>query len=260
VLAGVPLVSIGLTAGVASASTAGSMTIYPGIDSPYGITAGPDGALWFTNNHGNSIGRITTSGKVTTYTGTGIDGPEGITAGPDGALWFTNFSNNSIGRITTSGTVTNYTGTGIDEPDGITAGPDGALWFTNGDSIGRITTSGTVTDYTHSGIEDSAGITAGPDGALWFTSTDAIGRITTAVTPGISGFTPTSGVAGTAVTITGQNLSGATAVAFDGIPATIVSDTATQVVADVPSGAATGHITVTTAVGTATSQASFTVT
>ncbi len=73
----------------------------------------------------NSIGRITTAGVVTNYTGPGIAGPTGITAGPDGALWFTNRGNNSIGRITTAGVVTNYTGTGIDTPYGITAGPDG---------------------------------------------------------------------------------------------------------------------------------------
>ena len=70
---------------------------------PYGITSGPDGALWFTNSGNNSIGRITTGGTVTNYTGTGISGPEGITSGPDGALWFTNSGNNSIGRITTGG-------------------------------------------------------------------------------------------------------------------------------------------------------------
>jgi hypothetical protein len=39
-----------------------------------------------------------------------------------------------------------------------------------------------------------------------------------------------------------------------------VSGTATQIVTTVPSGAATGPITVTTPAGTATSQASFTVT
>ena len=71
-----------------------------GHHNPSGITAGPDGALWFTNA-GNSIGRITTAGVVTNYTGTGISNPSGITAGPDGALWFTNSGNNSIGRITT---------------------------------------------------------------------------------------------------------------------------------------------------------------
>jgi hypothetical protein len=32
-----------------------------GIDHPNGITAGPDGALWFTSPGNNSIGRITTA-------------------------------------------------------------------------------------------------------------------------------------------------------------------------------------------------------
>jgi sugar lactone lactonase YvrE len=204
--------------------------------------------------------------------------PDSITAGPDGALWFTNYANNTIGRITTTGTVTNYSGPDIHRLSGITAGPDGALWFTNGKlSIGRITTSGTVTNYTGtSKVLGAEQITAGPDGALWFASPggiavgrtyslapdagDSIGRMTTSVTPAITGFTPASGVAGATVTITGQNLSGAKAVAFDGTPATIVSHTAIQIVTEVPSGAATGPITVTTPVGTATSRTSFAVT
>ena len=33
--------------------------------SAAGITARPDGGLWFTNGSGDSIGRITTAGKVT---------------------------------------------------------------------------------------------------------------------------------------------------------------------------------------------------
>ena len=34
----------------------------------------------------NTIGRITTAGVVTNYTGTGIDAPQSITTGPDGGL------------------------------------------------------------------------------------------------------------------------------------------------------------------------------
>ena len=62
--------------------TAGS---YPG-----GITAGPDGALWFTEFSGNKIGRITTAGAITEHAvPTAGSDPEDITTGPDGALWFT---------------------------------------------------------------------------------------------------------------------------------------------------------------------------
>jgi O-glycosyl hydrolase/streptogramin lyase len=184
-----------LIAGVISAPSASSVpshqvevasSFLPAIDGPAGIAVGPDGALWFTNSQGNSIGRITTSGTVTSYTGTGIDFPQVITTGPDGALWFTNEGNNSIGRITTSGSVANYAPNGFDNPYGITAGPDGALWIAEEECsgfIGRITTNGTVTHYNDSGVVlgDPLEITSGPDGALWFTNIggDSIGRITT---------------------------------------------------------------------------------
>jgi virginiamycin B lyase len=150
-----------------------------------GIALGPDGSLWFTQVNREAIGRISTNGTITHYTGAGIDFPYGIAAGPDGALWFTNLRNpGSIGRITTGGAVTNYTDPGIDEPTNITTGPDGALWFTSldHDYIGRITTGGTVTTFVDPpsmyGVSD---LTAGPDGALWFTYVDnsSVGRITT---------------------------------------------------------------------------------
>ena len=56
----------------------------PASTLPEGIAAGPDGALWFTNSGGDdSIGRITTSGTVTTYASTGFfSSPESITVGP----------------------------------------------------------------------------------------------------------------------------------------------------------------------------------
>jgi virginiamycin B lyase len=80
----------------------GTVTNYGGdTESPEGITSGPDGALWYTNSVFNSIGRITTAGVVTNYTGSGIDEPDAITSSPDGDLWFTSLYHDSIGRIST---------------------------------------------------------------------------------------------------------------------------------------------------------------
>jgi hypothetical protein len=79
-------------------------------------------------------------------------------------------------------------------------------------------------------------------------------------TPTISGFSPQSGTVGTTVTISGSNLANATNVAFNGVAAAILTDSAGQVTANVPGGATTGKITVTTAGGTATSATDFTVT
>jgi streptogramin lyase len=169
--------------------TRGNYTSFPLSVIPFGITVGPDKALWFTEL--GAIGRITTKGHVTRYISAGDN--ENITAGPDGALWFTDYSDSAIGRITTSGKVTKYT-KGISPGSGpyyIAAGPDGELWFTEnlGGRIGRITTSGQVSEYSR-GItsgEKPNGIAAGPEGSMWFTesigsysgsSTEAkIGRI-----------------------------------------------------------------------------------
>ena len=70
------------------------------VSHPLRITGGRDGALWFTNAGNDSIGRITTAGKITRYRAREHRTPAGIAAGPDGALWFTNADGDSIGRIT----------------------------------------------------------------------------------------------------------------------------------------------------------------
>ncbi len=155
---------------------------------PYGITGGPDGNVWFTEEIGNHIGRITPAGSIAEYSVlTASAAPIGITAGPDGNLWFSEHTADKIGKITTGGVVaTEYpVPTAAAAPFGITAGPDGNLWFTeqNGNKIASITTAGTVTEYTiPTSSSDSIGITAGPDGALWFAEFNGnnIGRVTTA--------------------------------------------------------------------------------
>ena len=164
---------------------------------PLGITNGPDGALWFTENapNVNKVGRITTAGMVTEYSvplafpgAGGSPGPLFIAAGPDGALWFTQYG--GIGRITTAGAVTTFAG---HFPTKIATGPDGAVWFTEEantiagsftarSAIGRITPAGAITTYqtpSPCSSSDLGGITLGPDGAMWFTSLCAksIGRI-----------------------------------------------------------------------------------
>jgi hypothetical protein len=78
------------------------------------------------------------------------------------------------------------------------------------------------------------------------------------VLPVISSFTPTSGPVGTQVMIVGRLL-GATQVKFGCVKATSFTvNSATSITASVLSGAVTGKVAVTTAGGTAMSQAAFT--
>jgi YD repeat-containing protein len=80
------------------------------------------------------------------------------------------------------------------------------------------------------------------------------------VAPGITSLSPTSGVVGTSVTITGTSFGssqGASTVKFNGTKATVISWSATSIIATVPSGATTGNVVVTTSV--ASNGAAFTV-
>ena len=89
-------------------------------------------------------------------------------------------------------------------------------------------------------------------GSSWFLVTPA----TATGAPTITSFTPDNGVAGTTVTITGTDFTGATAVKFNGVEATFTVNSATQITATAPS-ASSGIITVTTAAGTGPSTTSF---
>jgi streptogramin lyase len=157
--------------------------------SPFGITAGPDGNVWFTEYDGDAVGRITPDGVVTEFfedipLGSG---PTGITTGPDGNLWFTEYDAGRIGRMTPAGVVTEFDEgvTPGSSPRSIVAGPDGNLWYTdtNGRRIGKITTAGVVTEYD---VDSGFGggpqtIAVGSDGNLWFTEfANGFGRMTTA--------------------------------------------------------------------------------
>jgi streptogramin lyase len=153
---------------------------------PQGITAGPDGNLWFAENATNQIGRITPTGTITEFpiTTSGSD-PAGIVAGPDGNLWFTEFFGNKIGQITPTGTLKEFSiPTTNANAQGITAGPDGNLWFTEtqGNKIGQITPAGTIHEFTLAANSGPVGITTGPNSNLWFVESGAnkIGRITPA--------------------------------------------------------------------------------
>src|SRR5947199_7864073 len=75
--------------------------------TPYVITAGPDGNVWFTDSNGNHIGRVTPAGVITEFSvPTSSSLPVGICMGPDGNLWFTEAHGHKIGRITPAGVIT----------------------------------------------------------------------------------------------------------------------------------------------------------
>jgi len=134
------------------ADTLGSITNYSLAygSSPYAITEGPDGNLWFTEQSGNKIGRITASGTITEYSLVySNSAPADIVSGPDDSLWFTMNRIGYVGKITTDGTLTQYPLPSGASPLGITAGPDGDLWIADNSSnkVYRMKDTGSSTTY-----------------------------------------------------------------------------------------------------------------
>jgi cysteine-rich repeat protein len=200
------IVAVALTATFAPTPARGvTITEFPvptAASQPRGITAGPDGNLWFTESLGNKIGRSTTAGVITEFPiPTPNSFPLGITSGPDGNLWFAEGTGNKIGSITTAGVITEYTvPTAASSPRSIVSGPDGRLWFTEGtaDKIGAVTTLGVFTEYPIPGAAGALarGLAVGPDGNLWFTE-EAGGRIGKLTTTGtFTMYTPPTAASG----------------------------------------------------------------
>jgi YD repeat-containing protein len=106
-------------------TTSGSITEYalPNNSRPKGMTAGPEGSLWFTDSESNKVGKISTSGTIKEFTLPTGSAPVDITSGADGNLWFTESGSSKIGMITTSGTVTEPTEALAPVPAGVSCTP-----------------------------------------------------------------------------------------------------------------------------------------
>lgn len=98
-------------------------------------------------------------------------------------------------------------------------------------------------------------------GSLWLASCSKKEEpAPVAVLPVITSFTPTSGMPGTTVTITGTDLGGTTAVALGTQATTFTVVSATSITFTVPAAAQSGPVKVTTPAGSATTTTLFTVT
>jgi streptogramin lyase len=189
---GIAMLTPFLSAGKANAApTINEYDIPTSGTSPWDITNGPDGGVWFTKSGGSLeesigvVGRVTASGSFTEYRVPGSESdPSSITTGPDGRIWVTDYGQGrgSVYKLTTTGSFTGYEVNST--PCGITAGPDGNLWFAEHETgrIDKISTSGAVTSYP---LPDKKSypteVVTGPDGNLWFVEEegDKIGKVTT---------------------------------------------------------------------------------
>jgi len=166
---------------------------YPtGIDGadPYGVTAGSDGNVWFTDRAGNNVGHMSQSGSGVATVPVPRQHPSGIVHGRDGNLWVS--MADGVGRLSPSSLELALFGQ--KSSDALAAGADGSIWFSFNDigggksAIGRVSPVGDVVFFDLPDSMFALGMTAGPDGGIWFaagfgfgadpTLGDRIGRMT----------------------------------------------------------------------------------
>ena len=221
------------------------------------LVLGPDGNFYGTTSAGGS-----TAVRGTDQTGAGTLFK--ITPSGQETVLHSFFVNQTDGAGPAAGLLLGDDGNfyGTTEYGGDTTTPRGGTIF-------QLTPSGKVTilhtfQNDPDGSEPYAGLVEGSDMRMYGTTliggTAGEGIVFAFIAPPtITGGTPLIGPIGTSVAIKGFYLGEAT-VKFNGILATVLSDTPEEVIAVAPPGAGTGPITVTTPGGTATTTSNFTVT
>lgn len=113
---------------------------------PHDPAVGPDGALWFTEQMANKIGRLDPkTGEIKEYTlpSDKNAGPHGLMADRDGNIWFTANFGGYIGKLDPrTGHVDEFkmTDEKADDPHTLVFDKNGIMWFTvqGGNMVGRL--------------------------------------------------------------------------------------------------------------------------
>lgn len=152
--------------------------------SPTGVALDSQGTLWTTEEGGDAVARVRSSGPLSEIKLPRPGAPGlGIVRAPDGSMWFTDRDANEVDRIAANGSLLRVPLEVGSTPLGICVGPLNSLWVTeNGDDVvDRISESGTVTKAADlGGGAAPVGIVEGPDGNLWVAESNGIARVTPA--------------------------------------------------------------------------------
>ncbi|MDQ3624023.1 MAG: hypothetical protein M3463_16310 [Verrucomicrobiota bacterium] len=130
------------------------------IDNPFGVTRGPDGAIWFCEYTGQRVRKVTVDGMIHTIAGNGQKGytgdggpalqatfnlPHEIRFDKAGDLYIVDMSNHAVRKVVLkTGVITTFAGTGkagysgdggpaaaaqLKQPHSIQFGPEGDLYI-----------------------------------------------------------------------------------------------------------------------------------
>ncbi|MCY1019272.1 HNH/endonuclease VII fold putative polymorphic toxin [Pyxidicoccus sp. MSG2] len=156
---------------------------------PFQLALGPDGSLYFTENGGGRVGRITPDGRLVRVAGNGLSGnaPDGVPAlqaplgdlwgiavGPDGSVYVADRANHRVRRISPDGILSTLAGNGeytfhgdggpatqaaLWSPIAVAVGPDGSVYIAdfNNLRVRRVGTDGIIRTVAGNGFGGATG-------------------------------------------------------------------------------------------------------
>jgi virginiamycin B lyase len=141
-------------------------------DAPIAIAAGADGAIWFTIDHADSIGRVRDGRFERLPTSTRNIEPLGLAVAVDGSAWFTDIATRSIAHITGAGEIARFVlDTPIARLGRLAIALDGAVWFADATGYGVTRLKDGV--FARHRIETARGgpygVALTADGSVWAT-------------------------------------------------------------------------------------------
>ena len=144
-----------------------------GAGSPWGMVAGPDGKIWFTEVAAGTVGRLDpATGNIVEFPlPTANSQPQGIVLGADGALWGTEAAGNRIFRMTVQGKAKEFrVPTPNSVPVAIAPGRYGYLWVSelSGGKLLRVSRTGRMREFPLPAGARPYGVVSAPDGNVWF--------------------------------------------------------------------------------------------
>jgi virginiamycin B lyase len=157
-------------------------------DIPVAIAAAPDGAVWFTLESSDAIGRLRNGRIERIRTGAQSIEPLGLAVDREGRAWYTEAPKQRISRASPDGAIASF---GLSTPVArlgrLTVGPDTTVWFAESTVMsvtqlrdGRFTrhVMGTLGKKVPADAPPF-GVAIAPDGAVWATlpSADQLVRI-----------------------------------------------------------------------------------
>ncbi|WP_162303814.1 Ig-like domain-containing protein [Paracnuella aquatica] len=224
----------------------------------WGMSLTPGGALVFGLEESSQVHKLQTGATISGTPTINNIGVHAVSIKADNGTTATlqNFNVTVYGPSTF--TVSNLTKNVGDAPFQLTdptSNSSGAFTYTSSNSAVATISGNTVTIV---GVGNTTITATQAASGLYLATPKTFTLTVNAQKPVISSFSPTSGPAGTTITIDGSYFTGATAVSIGGVPVTgFTVQSNTRIVATVPAGTINGTIAVTTAAGTGTSSASF---